>query len=210
MLPPMWPRPTKPIGRAGHSPPFDRRDVVVARARGPAAPRIGSTWSGRRKPTIAPSTAGLRSVQATATAPGVVSCRSATARQPLHEREVRRELRLLEARVALAPVVVGQALDPLAGHRARSAGRSPSASRRSRRSPRARRRAGSRPRPRARSASRAAGASRRARSAGCAASCCDVEVRDADVAHEPLAPSARRAPTSPPRSPSSGIGQWIW
>ena len=32
---------------------------------------------GRRKPTIAPSTAGLRSVQATATAPAVVSCLSA-------------------------------------------------------------------------------------------------------------------------------------
>ena len=37
-----------------------------------AAVMIGSTWSGRRKPTMAPSTAGLRSVQATATAPAVV------------------------------------------------------------------------------------------------------------------------------------------
>ena len=38
-----------------------------------AAPSSSSTWSGRRKPTIAPSTAGLRSVHAIATAPGVVS-----------------------------------------------------------------------------------------------------------------------------------------
>ena len=57
-----------------------------------AAARIGSTWSGRRKPTIAPSTAGLRSVQATATAPGTVSWRSATAPQALDELEVAREL----------------------------------------------------------------------------------------------------------------------
>ena len=34
-----------------------------------AAATIGSTCSGRRKPTMAPFTAGLRRVQATATAP---------------------------------------------------------------------------------------------------------------------------------------------
>src|SRR5438552_1450839 len=44
-----------------------------------AASIKGSTCSGERKPTIAPSTAGLRSVQAMATAPGTVSWRSATA-----------------------------------------------------------------------------------------------------------------------------------
>jgi hypothetical protein len=43
-------------------------DVLVAELEA----RIGSTWSGCRKPTIAPSTAGLRNAQATAT--GVVSC----------------------------------------------------------------------------------------------------------------------------------------
>ena len=58
----------------------------------------------------------VASVQATATAPGVVPCRSATALQPLDEREVARQLRLAEARVVLAPVVLGQALDPLARH----------------------------------------------------------------------------------------------
>src|SRR5262245_32255560 len=36
--------------------------------------------------------------------------------QPLHELEVRRELRLAEALAAAAPVVVGQRRDPLAGH----------------------------------------------------------------------------------------------
>ena len=36
------------------------------------AGRIGSTWSGLRNPTIAPSAAGLLSVQATATAPGLL------------------------------------------------------------------------------------------------------------------------------------------
>ena len=133
----------------------------------PAALRIGSTWSGRRKPTIAPSTAGLRSVHATATAPGVVSWRSRDGRPSAATcARCRESCGLLEARVVLAPVVVGQALDPLAGHAARSAGPSPSASRRSRRSPRARRTAGSRPRPRARSASTAAAGSRPARSAG--------------------------------------------
>ena len=45
-----------------------------------AAATIGSTCSGRRKPTMAPFTAGLRRVQATATAPGVVLWRAATSR----------------------------------------------------------------------------------------------------------------------------------
>jgi hypothetical protein len=40
---------------------------------------IGSTWFGGRKPTIALSTAGLRSLQVAVTAPGLVPCRSATA-----------------------------------------------------------------------------------------------------------------------------------
>ena len=38
--------------------------------------------------------------------------------QPLDEAEVLREARLLEARVVLAPVVLGQVRDPLTGHRA--------------------------------------------------------------------------------------------
>ena len=38
--------------------------------------------------------------------------------QPIHQREVLGQLRLLEALAALAPVVLGQLLDPLAGHRA--------------------------------------------------------------------------------------------
>jgi len=53
-----------------------------------AAARIGSTWSGRRKPTIAPSTAGLCNVQATATAPGVVSLPARDGLQTLDELEV--------------------------------------------------------------------------------------------------------------------------
>ena len=39
--------------------------------------------------------------------------------EPLDELEVARELRFAEALVVLAPVVVGEALDPLAGHRRR-------------------------------------------------------------------------------------------
>ena len=151
-------------------PPFDLAMSSSASSRFAAA-TIGSTWSGRRKPTIAPSTAGLRSVQATATAPGRRAVALGDGRQPLDEREVLGELRLLEARVVLAPVVLGQALDPLPGHPAGQQARSPSASRRSRRSPRARRTAGSRPRPRARPASTAAAASRPARSAGSRRSC---------------------------------------
>ena len=174
-----------------------------------AAARIGSTWSGRRKPTIAPSTAGLRSVQATATAPGVVPWRSATARRRSTRARCSREQRLLEARVVLAPVVVRQARDPLAGHRA---GEQPGAHRRVdddadalalgegqdlrldlARDQRVRRLEGLDRRDRLR-----------------AAQLRDVEVRDADVADEALAPSARRASSSPPRCPRRGSGQWIW
>ena len=60
---------------------------------------------------------GVRSVQATATAPGVAMT-VGDRPQPIHQREVLGQLRLLEARAALAPVVLGQLLDPLAGHRA--------------------------------------------------------------------------------------------
>jgi hypothetical protein len=38
--------------------------------------------------------------------------------QPIHQCEVLGQLRLLEALAALSPVVLGQLLDPLAGHRA--------------------------------------------------------------------------------------------
>ena len=77
MLPPMFPRPTKPILVvvavlvAMSRPPFDGRDVLVAELQLCCGDdRVDLV--GRRKPTMAPSTAGLRSVQATATAPAVV------------------------------------------------------------------------------------------------------------------------------------------
>ena len=81
MFPPMCPRPTKPIPVvvvAIHALPSIVATSSSSSSRFAAA-RMGSTWSGRRKPAIAPSTARLRSVQATATAPGVASWRSATA-----------------------------------------------------------------------------------------------------------------------------------
>ena len=173
MLPPMCPRPTKPmpvgcrLGR--HLMPSLRWCATSSSPSSSfAAATIGSTWSGRRKPTIAPSTAGLRSVQATATAPGVVSWRSATACSRSTSARCSRQLRLLEALAVLAPVVVGQLLDPLAGHRA---GQQARAHRRvdDHADPLA---LGERQellaRPRARPASTAAAASRPARSAGSA------------------------------------------
>jgi len=68
---------------------------------------IGSTCPGWRKPVMAPSTAGFRSVQATATAPGVVFVTACDCPQPIDQREVLGQLWLLEALAVLAPVVVG-------------------------------------------------------------------------------------------------------
>ena len=59
-----------------------------------AAATIGSTCSGRRKPAMAPFTAGLRRVQATATAPGVGVVAGGDQAQPLHQLEVLGELGL--------------------------------------------------------------------------------------------------------------------
>ena len=65
---------------------------------------------------MAPSTAGWRSAHATATAPVVVSWRSATARKRRTSARCR-QAGFLEPRVASPPVVVGQDRDPLTRHR---------------------------------------------------------------------------------------------
>src|SRR5205814_4728496 len=82
-----------------------------------AAARIGSPWAGRRKPTIAASTAELRSVQATATAPGSGVVAVGDRLERGGQREVPAQLRLGESGIALAPVVVGHRRDPLPGDR---------------------------------------------------------------------------------------------
>ena len=92
-----------------------------------AAARIGSTWSGRRKPTIAPSTAGLRSVQATATAPGVVSWRSATAVRRSTSSRFRESCGSLKRWSCLRQSSSARRGDALAGH---AAGQHPGAHRR--------------------------------------------------------------------------------
>ena len=83
-----------------------------------AAVMIGSTWSGRRKPMMAPSTAGLQQRPGDRDRARGRVMTVGDRPQPLHQREVLGQLRLLEALAALAPVVLGQLLDPLAGHRA--------------------------------------------------------------------------------------------
>jgi hypothetical protein len=73
MLPPMWPRPTKPsfvdVVAVISVLPFDRGQVILSRLEVRYC-KTGSILAGARKPATAPVTAGLRRVPATATAPG--------------------------------------------------------------------------------------------------------------------------------------------
>ena len=82
-----------------------------------AAATIGSTWSGRRKPTIAPSTAGLRSVHAIGDRARARAVALGDEPNALDEGQVFGEPRIAELRAPRAPVVVGKRLDPLTGHR---------------------------------------------------------------------------------------------
>src|SRR5579864_7673128 len=120
MLPPMWPRPTKPIlvvcvFMSGT--PFDDGEVVAAQLEvGGADDRID---------LVGPSEADDRAVDGRVTqGPGdgdgakarvVALCNGTHA---LDDREALGEARLLEARIVLAPVVLGQAGEPFARHRA--------------------------------------------------------------------------------------------
>ena len=96
-----------------------RRRRARSRPPAPAAPpaRGAGTRRSRR------ARRGGASVHATATAPGG-AVRGADLAQPLDQRQVPGQLRLLEALIVLAPVVVGERADPLGAHRpAEQAGR---------------------------------------------------------------------------------------
>ena len=82
-----------------------------------AASISGSTCSGERNPTIAPSTAGVleRPSDGDGSRDRVVAVGHDT--EALDQVKVARQLGLAEALVVLAPVIIGERLDPLAGHR---------------------------------------------------------------------------------------------
>src|ERR1700675_1486277 len=117
MLPPMWPRPTKPmlVISAISGTPFERRDILVA--------QLEIRRADDRVDLVGAPEADDRAVD------GRVSQRpgdrdGARSRvepapdrlEPLHEREIPRESWLPELLVVPAPVVLRQALDALAGH----------------------------------------------------------------------------------------------
>src|SRR5439155_18781582 len=119
MFPPMCPRPTKPIFvvvAAISCPPFDRRDVFLA--------ELEVSGVDDRIYLVRSAEADDRAVDG-----GIAECpgdRDGTGGhavalghglEALDERKPLAELRLLETWVVLAPVVLGQACDPLAGHR---------------------------------------------------------------------------------------------
>src|SRR5215218_9112652 len=119
MFPPMCPKPTKPtfvVVVAISCPPFDHCDVVLAELEvGGVDDRICLVWSAEAddravdgRVAESPGDRGRAGGDAVALRHGL---------EALDERKPLAEPRLLEAWVVLAPVVLGQAGDPLAGHR---------------------------------------------------------------------------------------------
>src|SRR5438270_3908383 len=121
MLPPMWPRPTKPIFEgvvaAISTPPLDRGDVVIAQLQirrpedridlGGAAETGDGSVHGRVAKGPGHGDRPRRGV--------VLGPHPA---EPLHQLEVPGELGLPKALTVPAPVILGQRLDPLPRHRA--------------------------------------------------------------------------------------------
>src|SRR5438552_1727720 len=121
MFPPMCPRPTKPIFAfvvAISCPPFDHHDVIVAELEvGRADDRIDLIRSTEADDRAVDGRIVERPGDRDRTWRHAVALRHGL--DPLDERKLLAELRLLETRVVLAPVVLGQACDSLTRHRAR-------------------------------------------------------------------------------------------
>src|SRR5437868_13706507 len=108
MFPPMWPSPTKPsvvVAPAMSAAPRDRREVVGAEVEAPGADD--------RVDLVGPAETDDRAVdRRVAQRPGDGHCAETRVvavchrLHPLDQGEVLRELRLLEAGIVLAPVVV--------------------------------------------------------------------------------------------------------
>src|SRR5919197_5721593 len=119
MFPPMWPSPTKPmvvVVSAMSGTPFDVGDVLVAELEvGAVDDRVDLVGAAEADDGAVDGGILQRPCNRDrADACLVTVCDAA---QPLDEREVLREPRLLEARVAFAPVVVGERSQPLPSHR---------------------------------------------------------------------------------------------
>src|SRR5919106_3958417 len=119
MFPPMWPRPTKPIvssvpGMSG--PPFDRGEIGLAELEiGRLDDRLDLVRAAEAGDRTVDSRVGERPGDGDGADAGAVLLGHRA--QPLDEREVLGKARLLEARVALAPVIVRERGDALARHR---------------------------------------------------------------------------------------------
>ena len=205
---PCVPSPMNPIVCiATRSPSIVVRSSSVSSSE--AASISGSTWPGARKPTIAPSTAGLRNVQAIATAPGVVSYRPATADRRSTSSRLRDSSGSLKRGSSRRQSSSGSRGDPFAGH---LPGEQPGAHRRVHDH-----------------ADPFALAEREQLPLGVALDqrvlrlerldrrdlldppqLLDIEVRDADMPDQPLLLELGERRPSPPRCPRSGSGQWIW
>src|ERR671922_224633 len=120
IFPPMWPRPTKPIvvvASVMSGAPFDRREVVLVEVEvGGADDRVDLVGAAEADDRAVNRRVDQRPGDGDGADTRLVAVRHRP--QALDQLEVLREPRLLEARVALAPVVVGKARDPLARHRA--------------------------------------------------------------------------------------------